>query len=131
MYTDRKIFILRNVTFDHLNFGYEPDRTIIHDFSAEAKAGQKIAIVGPTGVGKTTIVNLLMRFYEPDSGQILIDGVPTNELTRENVHELFDMVLQDTWLFEGTLRENLVYNKKASQTKNWMPCARPWGWNIM
>ncbi len=102
-----------DVVFDHLNFGYEPDRTIIHDFSATAKAGQKIAIVGPTGAGKTTIVNLLMRFYEPDSGQILIDGVPTSELTRENVHELFDMVLQDTWLFEGTLRENLVYDKKG------------------
>ncbi len=102
-----------DVTFDHLKFGYEPDRTIIHDFSATAKAGQKVAIVGPTGAGKTTIVNLLMRFYEPDSGQILIDGVPTSELTRENVHELFDMVLQDTWLFEGTLRENLVYDKKG------------------
>ncbi len=102
-----------DVTFDHLKFGYEPDRTIIHDFSARAKAGQKVAIVGPTGAGKTTIVNLLMRFYEPDGGQILIDGVPTSELTRENVHELFDMVLQDTWLFEGTLRENLVYDKKG------------------
>ncbi len=102
-----------DVTFDHLSFGYEPERTIIHDFCAAAKAGQKIAIVGPTGAGKTTIVNLLMRFYEPDGGQILIDGVPTSRLSRENVHDLFDMVLQDTWLFEGTLRENLVYDKKG------------------
>ncbi len=100
-----------DVAFDHLNFGYDPDKTIIHDFSATARAGQKIAIVGPTGAGKTTIVNLLMRFYEPDSGRILIDGVTTSDLTRENVHDLFCMVLQDTWLFEGTLRENLVYAK--------------------
>ena len=98
------------VEFEHVKFGYEDsDRTIIHDFSASAKPGQKIAIVGPTGAGKTTMVNLLMRFHEIQSGQIRIDGISTKELTRENVHSLFCMVLQDTWLFEGTVRENLIY----------------------
>ena len=101
-----------NVSFEHVRFGYDPGRIIIHDFSAEAKAGQKIAIVGPTGAGKTTMVNLLMRFYELDGGCIKIDGIPTSELTRENVHDLFCMVLQDTWLFEGTIRENVVYSKE-------------------
>ncbi len=101
------------VEFSHVRFGYTPEKTIIHDFSAVAKPGQKIAIVGPTGAGKTTIVNLLMRFYELNSGEIRIDGVPTSELTRENVHELFCMVLQDTWLFEGTIRENLAYSKQG------------------
>ena len=100
------------VEFDHVRFGYDPDRIIIKDFSASAKAGQKIAIVGPTGAGKTTMVNLLMRFYELNSGCIRIDGIPTNELTRENVHDLFCMVLQDTWLFDGTIRENVVYSKE-------------------
>ena len=102
-----------DVSFSHIKFGYLPDKTIIHDFSAELKAGQKVAIVGPTGAGKTTMVNLLMRFYEPDEGDIRIDGVSTKEITRENVHELFDMILQDTWLFGGTIRENLVYNKEG------------------
>jgi len=98
------------VDFSHVKFGYEDsDRTIIHDFSASAKPGQKIAIVGPTGAGKTTMVNLLMRFHEIQSGEIRIDGIPTMELTRENVHSQFCMVLQDTWLFEGTIRENLIY----------------------
>lgn len=98
------------VDFSHVKFGYEDsDRTIIHDFSASAKPGQKIAIVGPTGAGKTTMVNLLMRFHEIQSGEIRIDGIPTKELTRENVHSQFCMVLQDTWLFEGTIRENLIY----------------------
>ena len=101
-----------NVEFSHVRFGYDPEKIIIKDFSVKAKAGQKIAIVGPTGAGKTTMVNLLMRFYELNSGSILIDGIPTEELTRENVHELFCMVLQDTWLFEGTIRENIVYSKK-------------------
>ena len=82
-----------DVSFEHVRFGYDPDRIIIHDFSAEAKSGQKIAIVGPTGAGKTTMVNLLMRFYELDGGSIKIDGIPTSELTRENVHDLFCMVL--------------------------------------
>lgn len=99
-----------SVDFDHVRFGYEDtDKIVIHDFSAHAKPGQKIAIVGPTGAGKTTMVNLLMRFHDIQSGEIRIDGVPTNEMTREAVHEQFCMVLQDTWLFEGTLRENLIY----------------------
>lgn len=101
-----------DVEFRNVNFGYLPEKTIINNFSAHAKAGQKIAIVGPTGAGKTTMVNLLMRFYELNSGEILIDGVPTSDLTRKNVHDLFCMVLQDTWLFEGTVRENIVYSKK-------------------
>ncbi|MEL4105598.1 ABC transporter ATP-binding protein [Oscillospiraceae bacterium WX1] len=100
-----------DVAFDHVHFGYNPDKTIINNFSADIKAGQKVAIVGPTGAGKTTLVNLLMRFYETDSGDILVDGVPIKNLRRENVHDLFCMVLQDTWLFEGTIRENIVYSK--------------------
>lgn len=101
------------VEFRHVRFGYEDSiATVIHDFSAIAKPGQKIAIVGPTGAGKTTMVNLLMRFHEIQSGEILIDGTPISQLTRENVHALFCMVLQDTWLFEGTVRENIVYCKK-------------------
>ena len=98
------------VEFEHVNFGYLPERTIIHDFSTVIQPGQKVAIVGPTGAGKTTIVNLLMRFYELNSGRILIDGVDIANLTRENVHDLFCMVLQDTWLFEGTIKENIVYS---------------------
>ncbi len=101
-----------DVRFEHVRFGYNPDRIIIKDFSADIKAGQKVAIVGPTGAGKTTIVNLLMRFYEVNSGKIYIDGVDISTLTRKNVHDLFCMVLQDTWLFEGTVRENIVYSKK-------------------
>ena len=101
------------VEFDHVRFGYEDsDKTVIHDFSAVAKPGQKIAIVGPTGAGKTTMVNLLMRFHELQGGEIRIDGVPTSELTRQTVHDQFCMVLQDTWLFEGTVRENLIYCEK-------------------
>jgi ATP-binding cassette subfamily B protein len=102
-----------DVTFNHINFGYNPDKTIIKDFSAAIGAGQKVAIVGPTGAGKTTIVNLLMRFYETNSGEILVDGVPTNALKRANVHDLFCMVLQDTWLFEGTIKENIIYSKQG------------------
>lgn len=101
-----------DVTFEHVSFGYSPDKTIIHDFSATAKAGQKIAIVGPTGAGKTTIVNLLMKFYEINHGRILIDGVDTKTMKRSEVHDAFSMVLQDTWLFEGTIKENLIYNQK-------------------
>lgn len=101
------------VEFEHVKFGYLPEKTIINDFSAKLKKGQKIAIVGPTGAGKTTMVNLLMRFYELDDGDIKIDGVSTKDMKREYVHDLFDMILQDTWLFEGTVRENLVYNKKG------------------
>ena len=101
-----------NITFDHVSFGYDKDRTIIKDFTASVKDGQKIAIVGPTGAGKTTMVNLLMKFYEINKGDILIDNVSINNLTRENVHSLFTMVLQDTWLFNGTVKENIVYNRE-------------------
>ena len=100
------------VVFDRVSFGYTPERTIIHDFSATAHAGQKVAIVGPTGAGKTTIVNLLMKFYEIDKGSIRIDGVDIKEMKRSEVHDAFSMVLQDTWLFEGTIRDNLIYNQK-------------------
>jgi len=102
-----------NVAFKNVHFGYEKDKTIIHDFSATVSAGQKIAIVGPTGAGKTTMVNLLMRFYEIDSGEICLDGIPINQVTRENVHDQFCMVLQDTWLFEGTIKENIIYSKQG------------------
>lgn len=101
-----------NIEFKNVKFGYDEDKIIINDFSAKANSGQKIAIVGPTGAGKTTMVNLLMKFYELTDGDILIDGVSTKKLTRENIHELFIMVLQDTWLFEGTVRENIKFNKK-------------------
>lgn len=104
------------VEFENICFGYDEKR-IINNFSLSIKPGQKVAIVGPTGAGKTTIVNLLMRFYELSEGKILIDEVPINDITRENVHNLFGMVLQDTWLFEGTIRENLTYGKKVSDDK--------------
>lgn len=112
-----------HVVFDHVRFGYEDtDKVVIKDFSAEAKPGQKIAIVGPTGAGKTTLVNLLMRFHELHSGEIRIDGVPTNELTREYVHSQFCMVLQDTWIFEGTVRENLLYCSDANEVNMIKAC---------
>ena len=103
------------VEFSHVRFAYPdaPEKTVIHDFSAHVLPGQKVAIVGPTGAGKTTMVNLLMRFYELSGGTITIDGTPTDQLRREDVHRLFGMVLQDTWLFEGTIRENLCYNMKG------------------
>ena len=101
-----------NIEFKKVNFGYSKDKPIIKNFSANIKAGQKIAIVGPTGAGKTTIVNLLMKFYDIDNGDIIVDGVSIKELTRENIHSLFCMVLQDTWLFEGTIKDNVRYNQK-------------------
>lgn len=105
-----------NVEFRHVNFGYTPEKQIIFDFNCKVEAGQKNAIVGPTGAGKTTLVNLLMRFYETDSGEILIDGVSTKDMTREYVRGLFGMVLQDSWLFEGTIRENICYgNEETSE----------------
>ncbi len=102
------------VEFKHVKFGYNDDRVIIPDFSAKVQPGWKVAIVGPTGAGKTTMVNLLMRFYEVNSGDITIDGVSIKDMPREEVHDLFGMVLQDTWMFEGTLRENIVYSKQAT-----------------
>ncbi len=112
---DNKKLILNDVKgeveFRNVRFGYNENKIIVKDFSMYAKPGQKIAIVGPTGAGKTTMVNLLMRFYEICSGAILVDGVDTKSLKRENIHDIFCMVLQDTWLFEGTIRENIVYNK--------------------
>lgn len=111
--TKRLEHVKGDVEFWDVRFGYLPGKEVIHGFSAKISAGQKVAIVGPTGAGKTTIVNLLMRFYETDSGDILIDGISTKELTRANVHDQFCMVLQDTWLFEGTIKENIVYCKKG------------------
>ncbi|MGN0476834.1 MAG: ABC transporter ATP-binding protein [Ruminococcus sp.] len=112
------------VEFDHVKFGYEgSDKIIIKDFSAVAKPGQKIAIVGPTGAGKTTLINLLMRFHEISDGEIRIDGLPISKLTRENVHSQFCMVLQDTWVFEGTVRENLMYcSEGATEEKMIKAC---------
>ena len=101
------------IEFDNVVFQYEDsDKPTIKNFTATAMPGQKIAIVGPTGAGKTTMVNLLMKFYEINSGDIRIDGISTKDLTRENIHDLFTMVLQDTWLFEGTIKENIVYNRE-------------------
>ena len=116
-----------NVTFDHVSFGYSPDKLIIHDFSASVKAGQKVAIVGPTGAGKTTIVNLLMRFYELNKGKITIDGTALSDITRENVHGIFGMVLQDTWLFEGTVRDNLTYGKENISDEQLLDICRQCG----
>ena len=102
-----------NIEFDNVVFQYDNNpKPTIKNFSAKAEPGQKIAIVGPTGAGKTTLVNLLMKFYDINSGDIKIDGISTKELTRENIHDLFTMVLQDTWLFDGTIRENIVYNNE-------------------
>ena len=101
-----------DIVFDHVRFGYDDNKTIIKDFSAEAKAGQKIAIVGPTGAGKTTMVNLLMKFYDIKDGDIRIDNISTKDMKRADIHSLFTMVLQDTWMFSGTIRENIVYNHK-------------------
>ena len=111
----REIQTRGQVTFDHVRFSYPdaPDKVVIRDFSAVVQPGQKVAIVGPTGAGKTTMVNLLMRFFEINAGSISIDGVKTSDMRREDVHSLFSMVLQDTWLFEGTVRENLVYNMQG------------------
>lgn len=112
-----------NIEFKNVKFGYDESRLIIKNFSAVAKPGEKIAIVGPTGAGKTTMVNLLMKFYEINSGDILIDGVSTKDLTRENIHDLFVMVLQDTWLFDGTIRDNIKFNKSdVTDDEIWAAC---------
>lgn len=120
---DQQFNFKGGVQFDHVKFGYLPNKEIIHDFSANINAGDKVALVGPTGAGKTTIVNLLMRFYEINSGSITIDGVNIDSMTRSQLHDLFGMVLQDTWLFDGTVRENLVYNKKdCGDEEIWRAC---------
>ena len=106
-----------DITFNHVKFGYDENRTIIKDFSVNVKKGQKVAIVGPTGAGKTTMVNLLMKFYEINDGDITIDGVSTKKLSRENIHDLFCMVLQDTWLFDGTIRDSIKFNKSEISDK--------------
>lgn len=108
--TDTLPNVSGEVEFSHVKFSYNPEKEIIHDFNVKLKAGSKIAIVGPTGAGKTTMVNLLMRFYEIDSGAILIDGIKTNNIKKEVIRNQFDMILQDTWLFDGTIKENLVFN---------------------
>lgn len=117
------------VEFEHVRFAYpeKPDRIIIKDFSAKVKSGQKVAIVGPTGAGKTTMVNLLMRFFEINSGSITVDGKPIHDIRREDVHDMFGMVLQDTWLFEGTVRENLAYNLKDITDEDIMRVAKVCG----
>ena len=111
------------IEFKNVKFGYDKDKTIIKDFSVIVKPGQKIAIVGPTGAGKTTMVNLLMKFYDINEGDILIDGISIKELSRENIHDLFCMVLQDTWLFEGTIEENIKFNKEeVTDEEVWEVC---------
>ncbi len=115
-----------HVNFENVKFGYDEDKLIIKDFSANIKAGQKVAIVGPTGAGKTTLVNLLMKFYDVSSGSIKIDNVPISNLSREKVHDLFCMVLQDTWLFEGTIRDNIAYNKENVSQSIIVAAVRQW-----
>lgn len=111
------------IVFDHVKFGYDKDKIIIKDFCAKVKPGEKVAIVGPTGAGKTTMVNLLMKFYDIDSGDIKIDGISTKELSRDNIHNLFCMVLQDTWLFDGTVKENIKFNKEDITDEDiWNAC---------
>ena len=123
-----KADIKGDIVFDHVRFGYDDsDKIVIKDFCAEAKAGQKIAIVGPTGAGKTTLVNLLMKFYDIKDGDIRIDGISTKDMTREDIHSMFTMVLQDTWMFDGTLRENIVYNRKNVSDKRVMEICKTVG----
>jgi len=113
-----------DVTFEHIHFGYDPEKPVIHDFSADIKPGQRVAIVGPTGAGKTTIVKLLMRFYDVNGGRILIDGVDIRDMRREDLRRMFGMVLQDTWLFNGTIRENIAYSKPDASEEQIIAAAR-------
>ena len=116
---------LGHVSFEHVDFGYSQDQLLIKDMNISVKPGQKVAIVGPTGAGKTTLINLLMRFYEIQGGAIRIDGVNIKDMKRSELHSLFGMVLQDTWLFNGTIAENIAYGKvKQQRMKSWMPLRR-------
>src|SRR5699024_7282707 len=112
------------VAFEHVSFGYEPDRLLMRDISFEAKPGQKIAVVGATGAGKTTLINLLMRFYEVNGGRITLDGVPTAAMSRAGLRHNFGMVLQDTWLFGGTVAENIAYGRPDAAREEIVAAAR-------
>lgn len=125
--TDKNATIRGEVEFDHVHFGYDEDKIIIPDFSAKVKPGMKVAIVGPTGAGKTTMVNLLMRFYELNGGDILIDGVSIKDISRAELHDIFGMVLQDTWMFAGTLRENILFSKTGESDDELMRICREAG----
>lgn len=125
--TDKNATIRGEVEFDHVHFGYDEDKIIIPDFSAKVKPGMKVAIVGPTGAGKTTMVNLLMRFYELNGGDILIDGVSIKDISRAELHDIFGMVLQDTWMFAGTLRENILFSKTGVSDDELMKICREAG----
>lgn len=113
-----------SVEFRHVAFGYAPEKKLMSDVNVSVKPGQKVAIVGPTGAGKTTLINLLMRFYEIDSGEIIVDGVNTRDMTREQLRDRFGMVLQDTWLFEGTIRDNLAYGQEGLTEDEILPPPR-------
>ena len=125
--TGKNATIRGEVEFDHVHFGYDEDKIIIPDFSAKVKPGMKVAIVGPTGAGKTTMVNLLMRFYELNGGDILIDGVSIKDISRAELHDIFGMVLQDTWMFAGTLRENILFSKTGVSDDELMRICREAG----
>lgn len=125
--TGKDATIRGEVEFDHVHFGYDEDKIIIPDFSAKVKPGMKVAIVGPTGAGKTTMVNLLMRFYELNGGDILIDGVSIKDISRAELHDIFGMVLQDTWMFAGTLRENILFSKTGVSDDELMKICREAG----
>lgn len=125
--TGKNATIRGEVEFDHVHFGYDEDKIIIPDFSAKVKPGMKVAIVGPTGAGKTTMVNLLMRFYELNGGDILIDGVSIKDISRAELHDIFGMVLQDTWMFAGTLRENILFSKTGVSDDKLMKICREAG----
>ena len=112
------------VVFDHVNFGYTPERTIVNDFSTVVEPGQKVAIVGPTGAGKTTIVKLLMRFYDVNSGAILVDGHDLREYTRKDLRSMFGMVVQDTWLYNASIEDNIRYGKQNATTEEVIEAAK-------